>query len=83
MEIEHDIWLRELLIKGFRAPVQIAGKAEPQTRRSHFLHVDVVPFKEVIAAHQAYDRAIAESLWDDEVKKRNYVVVKLKTPAKE
>ena len=82
MEIEHDIWLRELLIKGFRARKQGEGKVELETNKSHFIHVDVVPFKDVIKEHQGYDRAITEALWDDEVKKRNYVVVKLKNSDK-
>jgi hypothetical protein len=78
MNIEHDMWLRGRLIKGFSAPQHKAKSTDGnKTRESYFLHMDVVPFDKVIPKHQEYDRAISEAIWDEQVIKRNYVVVKL------
>lgn len=72
MQIEHDIWLRDHLLRGY----------DWSSRRNDqlLLHRDVTTFAKTPAEDQAYDRVIAESVYDG-LAKFGYALVKAR-PAK-
>jgi hypothetical protein len=67
MRIEHDIWLRDHLLKGYDwAPV---------TNENLLLHRDVTVFERVPGEDQAYDDVIARSIYDG-LQRQGYAIVK-------
>jgi len=67
MEIEHDIWLRDHLLKGY----EWAGTTEEHVRR----HRDMAPFAKVPPEDKKIDRAIVEKI-PGVLKDSGYVLVR-------
>jgi hypothetical protein len=67
MRIEHDIWLRDHLLKGYDwAPV---------TNDDLLLHKDVTVFERVTREDQVYDYVIARSIYDG-LQRQGYALVR-------
>jgi DNA replication protein DnaC len=74
-EIEHDIWLRDHLIKGFRA--HEAGRGQKESVEKLFIHKDAVAFRGLSPKERKLDEANVEALWKKEIQ-NHYVIVKRK-----
>jgi hypothetical protein len=69
MIIEHDIWLRDHLLKGY-------GWAE-NSNDNLKLHIDVAPFKNMPESEKEFDGAIVDSIIPT-LKAKGYVLVEVK-----
>jgi RyR domain len=67
-EIEHDIWLRNHLLKGF--------DRAPRTNEDLLLHRDVTVFEKVPQEDQAYDDVIAGSIYE-RLEREGYALIRV------